>query len=153
MSSMVGRKAPDFTLKTSEGQDFSLSQLDGQWKVLFFYAKDGSPACKRGCLSFKDQYDLFRSLEPQVEVIGISQNTVSEHKEFKEELQLPFTLLSDPARNVAESFKVPVHLGAFPAKSSFVIGPDNTIHHVYDWLFRPRQHVANILSALSSVTN
>ena len=153
MSSMVGRKAPDFTLKTSEGQDFSLSQLDGQWKVLFFYAKDGSPACKRGCLSFKDQYDLFRSLEPQVEVIGISQNTVSEHKEFKEDLQLPFTLLSDPERNVAESFKVPVHLGAFPAKSSFVIGPDNTIHHVYDWLFRPRQHVANILSALSSVTN
>lgn len=153
MSSMVGRKAPDFTLKTSEGQDFSLSQLDGQWKVLFFYAKDGSPACKRGCLSFKDQYDLFRSLEPQVEVIGISQNTVSEHKEFKEELQLPFTLLSDPERNVAESFKVPVHLGAFPAKSSFVLGPDNTIHHVYDWLFRPRQHVANILSALSSVTN
>ena len=153
MSSMVGSKAPDFTLKTSEGQDFSLSQLDGQWKVLFFYAKDGSPTCKRGCLSFKDQYDLFRSLEPQVEVIGISQNTVSEHKEFKEELQLPFTLLSDPERNVAESFKVPVHLGAFPAKSSFVIGPDNTIHHVYDWLFRPRQHVANILSALSSVTN
>ena len=153
MSSMVGRKAPDFTLKTSEGQDLSLSQLAGQWKVLFFYAKDGSPACKRGCLSFKDQYDLFRSLEPQVEVIGISQNTVSEHKEFKEELQLPFTLLSDPERNVAESFKVPVHLGAFPAKSSFVIGPDNTIHHVYDWLFRPRQHVANILSALSSVTN
>ncbi|MFL2499162.1 MAG: peroxiredoxin family protein [Candidatus Thalassarchaeum sp.] len=153
MSSMVGSKAPDFTLKTSEGQDFSLSQLHGQWKVLFFYAKDGSPACKRGCLSFKDQYDLFRSLEPQVEVIGISQNTVSEHKEFKEELQLPFTLLSDPERNVAESFKVPVHLGAFPAKSSFVIGPDNTIHHVYDWLFRPRQHVANILSALSSVTN
>ncbi|GIS92696.1 MAG: hypothetical protein CM1200mP21_09910 [Candidatus Poseidoniales archaeon] len=92
---------------------------------MFFYAKDGSPACKRGCLSFKDQYDLFRSLEPQVEVIGISQNTVSEHKEFKEELQLPFTLLSDPERNVAESFKVPVHLGAFPAKSSFVIGPDN----------------------------
>tara|TARA_B100001540_G_scaffold165997_1_gene146818 strand:- start:9799 stop:10251 length:453 start_codon:yes stop_codon:yes gene_type:complete len=150
---MVGSKAPDFTLKTSEGEEFSLSDLDGQWKVLFFYAKDGSPTCKRGCLSFKDQYDLFRSLEPPVEIIGISQNSVSEHREFKEELQLPFTLLSDPDRTVAESFKVPVHLGAFPAKSSFVIGPDNTIHHVYDWLFRPRQHVANILSALSSVTN
>ena len=37
MSSMVGRKAPDFTLKTSEGQDFSLSQLDGQWKVSVSY--------------------------------------------------------------------------------------------------------------------
>tara|TARA_B100000676_G_scaffold62588_1_gene61972 strand:- start:3043 stop:3504 length:462 start_codon:yes stop_codon:yes gene_type:complete len=153
MGSMVGDKAPDFTLKTSEGEEFSLSDLDGQWKVLFFYAKDGSPTCKRGCLSFKDQYDLFRSLEPPVEIIGISQNSVTEHREFKDELQLPFTLLSDPDRKVAESFKVPVHLGTFPAKSSFVIGPDNTIHHVYDWLFRPRQHVANILSALSSVTN
>ena len=71
----------------------------------------------------QDQYDLFRSLEPPVEIIGISQNSVSEHREFKEELQLPFTLLSDPDRMVAESFKVPVHLGAFPAKSSFVIGP------------------------------
>ena len=153
MASMVGSKAPDFTLKTNEGEEFSLSDLDGQWKVLFFYAKDGSPTCKRGCLSFKDQYDLFRSLEPPVEIIGISQNSVSEHREFKEELQLPFTLLSDPDRKVAESFKVSVHLGTFPAKSSFVVGPDNTIHHVYDWLFRPRQHVANILSALSSVTN
>ena len=150
MESMVGSKAPDFTLKTSEGVEFSLSELDGQWKVLFFYAKDGSPTCKRGCLSFKDQYDLFRSLEPPVQIVGISQNSVSEHREFKEEMQLPFTLLSDPDRKVAESFQVPVHLGAFPAKSSFVIGPDNTIHHVYDWLFRPRQHVANILSALSS---
>jgi len=150
---MVGSKAPNFTLKTSEGEEFSLSDLDGQWKVLFFYAKDGSPTCKRGCLSFKDQYDLFRSLEPPAEIIGISQNSVSEHREFKDELQLPFTLLSDPDRKVAERFKVPVHLGTFPAKSSFVIGPDNTIHHVYDWLFRPRQHVANILSALSSVTN
>ena len=150
MESMVGSKAPDFTLKTSEGVEFSLSELDGQWKVLFFYAKDGSPTCKRGCLSFKDQYDLFRSLEPPVQIVGISQNSVSEHRQFKEELQLPFTLLSDPDRKVAESFKVPVHLGAFPAKSSFVIGPDNTIHHVYDWLFRPRQHVAKILSALSS---
>ena len=153
MASMVGSNAPDFTLKTNEGEEFSLSDLDGQWKVLFFYAKDGSPTCKRGCLSFKDQYDLFRSLEPPVEIIGISQNSVSEHREFKEELQLPFILLSDPDRKVAESFKVPVQLGAFPAKSSFVVGPDNTIHHVYDWLFRPRQHVANILSALSSVTN
>ena len=120
MASMVGNKAPDFTLKTSEGEEFSLSDLEGQWKVLFFYAKDGSPTCKRGCLSFKDQYDLFRSLEPPVEIIGISQNSVSEHREFKDELQLPFTLLSDPDRKVAESFKVPVHLGTFPAKSSFV---------------------------------
>jgi peroxiredoxin Q/BCP len=120
---------------------------------LFFYAEDGSPTCKRGCLSFKEQYNIFSSLEPPAEIIGISQNTVEEHKEFKEELQLPFILLSDPEREIAESYGVPVHLGKFPSKSSFVIGPDNKIHFVYDWLFRPRQHVAKILRSLSSVTS
>ena len=71
-SSLIGQKAPDFTLPTSDGESFSLSELDGQWKVLFFYARDGSPTCKRGCLSFKEQHDLFQSLTPPVEIIGIS---------------------------------------------------------------------------------
>ena len=144
-----GEKAPNFQLQTSEGETFELSQLNGEWKIIFFFAKSGSPTCKRGCLSFKEQYDLFRSLEPPVEVIGISQDTVEQQKEFKDELDLPFFLLSDSNRSVSDTYGVPLHLGMFPSKSSFVIGPDNTIHHVYDWLFRPRKHVAVILSALA----
>tara|TARA_X000000368_G_C22945604_1_gene674221 strand:+ start:568 stop:1032 length:465 start_codon:yes stop_codon:yes gene_type:complete len=149
MTLKVGEEAEEFELMTSEGGVFRLSDLDGQWKIVFFYAKSGSPTCKRGCLNFKEQYDLFRSLTPPVEVIGISQDSVSQHMEFKKELGLPFTLLSDPDRKIAEQFGVPVHLGVFPAKSSFVLGPDNTVRHVYDWLFRPRKHVAKIISALS----
>ena len=153
MQSLVGTTAPDFSALTSEGDEFNLSDLDGSWKVLFFYAEDGSPTRKRGCLSFKEQYNSFKSHEPPAEIIGISQNTVEEHKEFKEDLGLPFILISDPERKIAESYGVPVHLGKFPSKSSFVIGPDNKIHFVYDWLFRPRQHVAKILRSLSSVTS
>tara|TARA_B100001758_G_C18285614_1_gene544111 strand:- start:292 stop:756 length:465 start_codon:yes stop_codon:yes gene_type:complete len=149
MTLKIGEEAEEFELMTSEGGVFRLSDLDGQWKIVFFYAKSGSPTCKRGCLNFKEQYDLFRSLTPPVEVIGISQDSVSQHMEFKKELGLPFTLLSDPDRKIAEQFGVPVHLGVFPAKSSFVLGPDNTVRHVYDWLFRPRKHVAKIISALS----
>lgn len=148
----VGEKAPDFTLLDSDSNEFKFSELDGEWKVIFFYAKDGSPTCKRGCLSFKEQYDLFRSLTPPVEIIGISQDSSTDHKKFKEELGLPFPLLSDPDRSVADSYGVPVYLGQFPAKSSFVIGPDREIHYVYDWLFRPRNHVAKILAAMSDVT-
>ena len=149
MALKVGEKAQDFELETSEGDIFRLSDLENEWKIVFFYAKSGSPTCKRGCLNFKEQYDLFRSLTPPVEVIGISQDSVDQHMEFKKELGLPFALLSDPDRKVAEQFGVPVHLGVFPAKSSYVLGPDNTVRHVYDWLFRPRKHVAKIISALS----
>ncbi len=150
--SLIGKKAPDFTLPTSEGESFSLSDLDGSWKVLFFYAKDGSPTCKRGCLNFKQQYDLFQSLTPPVEIVGISQDSVRDHAEFKHRLELPFTLLSDEDRVVSESYGVPLFLGRFPAKSSYVIGPDRTIHYCYDWLFRPRRHVAKILTSLSEIT-
>ena len=152
MSSLIGTNAPDFSLDSSEGEKFDSSKMKGHWYVLFFYAKDGSPTCKRGCLSFKEQYNLFRSLEPPVEIVGVSQDTAEDHKQFKQELELPFTLLSDEDRTVADAFGVPVHLGRFPAKSSFVIDPEGVIRHVYDWQFRPRHHVAKILDALSAIT-
>ena len=143
----IGEVVPEFELETSEGDMFRLSDLEGQWKVVFFFAKSGSPTCKRGCLSFKEQYELFQSLEPSVEVIGISQDTVQQHKKFKKELDLPFPFFRS-GKKCGGEIRVPPP-GLVSSKSSFVIGPDNTVHHVYDWLFRPRKHVAQIISALS----
>jgi|TARA_B110000263_G_scaffold207926_1_gene189429 peroxiredoxin Q/BCP len=151
-NSLIGQKAPDFTLPNSTGKIVSLSDLDGQWKVIFFYARDSGPACKRGCLTFKEQYDLFQSLTPPVQIIGISQNSVKDHEIFKNKLNLPFDILSDQDLIITKSYGVPVFLGRFPALSSFVIGPDRKIHHCYDWLFRPRKHVAKILDSLSQIS-
>ena len=36
---LSGKKAPEFTLPASSGETFSLSDFDGKWKVVFFYAK------------------------------------------------------------------------------------------------------------------
>ena len=140
---LVGQTAPKFTLSSTTDETVSLADYDDKWKVIFFYAKDNSPNCKRGCLTFKQQYDLFQSLTPPVEVIGISQDSIEDHRRFKEELELPFALLSDPEREVAEAYGVP---------SSFLIGPDRKVHYCYDWLFRPRRHVARILSAFSALS-
>ena len=148
---LIGECAPEFILKDDEGNVFDSKSLDGSWRILFFYAKDGSPTCKRGCLTFKEQYELFVSAG--CKVVGIGEGTSESHAKFKKEIGgLPFPLLADPGREVAKKFLVPMHLGIFPAKSSFLIGPDNRIHHIYDWLFRPRRHVARILKSLSSVT-
>ncbi len=152
-SQLVGQKAPNFTLMSTTEEAVSLKDYDGKWKVLFFYAKDGSPTCKRGCLTFKQQYDLCQSLTPPVEIIGISQDSLEDHRRFKSELDLPFSLLSDSDREVADAYGVQVHLGVFPTKSSFLIGPDRTVHYCYDWLFRPRRHVAKILDTLSKLSS
>ncbi|MBJ24041.1 MAG: peroxiredoxin [Euryarchaeota archaeon] len=141
--------APNFTLLTHDSKDFTLSDHRGKWVILFFYARDGSPTCKRGCLSFKEQYDLFKSVN--CEVVGISNDSTQTHKEFKELLDLPFPLLSDNNEEVRKLYEVPSYLGKFPGKSSFLINPDGEIVHVYDWLFRPRRHVAKILSKLTKI--
>ena len=148
---LIGEIAPEFLLMDDEGNQFYSLTLNGYCRFIFFYAKDGSPTCKRGCLTFKEQHDLFASAG--CKVVGIGEGTVDSHSKFKKSLGgLPFPLLSDQDRAVANQFLVPVHLGMFPAKSSFLIGPDNRIRHVYDWLFRPRRHVARILKHLSPVT-
>ena len=59
-------------LLDDNGQAFSSKNLDGAWRIIFFYAKDGSPTCKRGCLTFKEQYDLFESAG--CKIVGISKD-------------------------------------------------------------------------------
>lgn len=132
------------------GEVFDSASLDGTWRVVFFYSRHNSPTCKRGCLTFKEQHDLFTSVG--CSIVGIGPGTVEEQAKFREVLgDLPFPLLADPERTVGLKFNVPMHLGQFPAKSSFLIGPDNTVRYVYDWLFRPRRHVAKILADISVV--
>ena len=147
---IVGQQAPSFALENEEGEVFQSNSLDGTWRIVFFYSRNNSPTCKRGCLTFKEQHDLFASVG--YSIVGIGPGTREELAGFKASLgDLPFPLLADPERTVGKQFNVPLHLGQFPAKSSFLIGPDNTIRYVYDWLFRPRRHVARILADISVV--
>jgi peroxiredoxin Q/BCP len=150
-ATLVGQKAPNFVLEDDQGTSFDSTSLNGTWRIVFFYSRHNSPTCKRGCLTFKEQHDLFASAG--CSIVGIGPGSVEGLASFKAGLgDLPFPLLADPEREVGKRFNVPLHVGQFPAKSSFLIGPDDTIHYVYDWLFRPRRHVAKILADISKVT-
>jgi len=39
----IGDKAPDFTLKSDEGQDVSLKDFKGKRVILFFFPKANTP--------------------------------------------------------------------------------------------------------------
>ena len=150
-NSIIGQNAPEFVLQADDGSMFDSRTLHGEWRVIFFYSRNNSPTCKRGCLTFKEQYELFKSSGRSI--VGIGPGTYEKLKDFKSTIgDLPFPLLADVERKVGISYNIPLHLGQFPTKSSFVIGPDNKVHYVYDWLFRPRRHVAKILDAMSNVS-
>lgn len=100
----AGMKAPDFTLTDKDGNAVSLSDFAGKKVVLYFYPKDNTPGCSRQACAFAAAYECFKS--KNVQVIGISRDSVASHQRFAEKYSLPFILLSDPERVAIEAYGV-----------------------------------------------
>ena len=100
----VGMKAPDFTLNDQNGSAVTLSDFLGKKVVLYFYPRDNTPGCTRQACAFAGAYQAFQ--DKNVEVIGISKDSVSSHVKFAEKYDLPFVLLSDPELSAIQAYGV-----------------------------------------------
>ena len=102
---LVGQKVPEFKLEDDQGQVFDSGVLNGTWRIVFFYSRHNSPTCKRGCLTFKEQHDLFASAG--CSIVGIGPGSPEGLASFKASLgDLPFPLLADPERAVGKMINV-----------------------------------------------
>ena len=99
-----GMKAPDFTLQDKNGNNVSLSDFKGKKVVLYFYPKDNTPGCTRQACAFAGAYKQFT--EKNIEVIGISKDSVASHIKFAEKHSLPFILLADPNLDAIQKYGV-----------------------------------------------
>jgi peroxiredoxin Q/BCP len=99
-----GEKAPDFTLQADDRKEVSLSDYRGKKVVLYFYPKDGTPGCTREAIEFKEMAKEFER-EGAV-ILGVSKDSIKSHEKFKQEHDLPFTLLSDPEGKVLDLYGV-----------------------------------------------
>lgn len=105
------KKVEDFTLLDDEGNEWTLSKHLDKKVIIYFYPKDNTPGCTTQACTFRDNYDIFKSLNAYI--IGISADSVKSHANFKAKKELPFTLLSDPDKKVIQYF------GAFGEKKMF----------------------------------
>src|SRR5436309_14525796 len=100
----VGNPAPDFAASSTSGQIIRLADFKGKKVVLYFYPKDDTPGCTiEGC-GFRDIYQKIRATG--AEVLGVSVDGVDSHKMFTEKYRLPFPLVADMERKIAESYGV-----------------------------------------------
>ena len=100
----IGTPAPDFTLPDQDGIARSLSDYRGSKVILYFYPKDMTAGCTKQACAFGDLYPQFR--EKGAVVLGVSKDSVASHKRFEEKYGLPFTLLSDPEKEVIQAYDV-----------------------------------------------
>jgi thioredoxin-dependent peroxiredoxin len=107
----VGDVAPAFQLKDDANKSWSTSEHFGKkWVVVYFYPGDFTPGCTAQAKAFKEA--MAKLTEKNVEVVGISGDSVKTHELFKKSEKLNFTLLADEDGAVAKLFGVPVGKGA-----------------------------------------
>ena len=107
----INERATDFTLNDENGVPHSLKDYLGKKVVLYFYPKDNTSGCTSQALGFKELYDEF--VKENAVIIGISKDSSSSHKKFKDKYDFPFILLSD------ESTKVLNDYGVYQEKSMY----------------------------------
>ncbi|MBK8206716.1 MAG: peroxiredoxin [Planctomycetes bacterium] len=139
----VGDDAPGFSLLDQNGAQVSLKeQLGDKPIVLVFYPRASSPICTKQMCSLRDNW---ATLVQKARVFGVSYDPPAALKVFKQNDKLPFTLLSDPDKKVANAYGV---AGLFAAaRVSFVIGPDGKIKAVITDI-KASDHDQQVLDAL-----
>lgn len=132
MALKVGDKVPHFTSVDALGNPFDSHDYLGQKAlVIYFYPKDETCVCTAQACSFRDQYEVF--IELGAEVIGISSDSVSSHRQFVQHHRLPFLLLSDTNQAIRNLFGVRRDwLGLIPGRETFVADQSGEIIMVFD---------------------
>jgi peroxiredoxin Q/BCP len=86
-------------------------------------------------------------------LLGVSPDTPKAQKKFKEKHNLPFTLLADADKMVAEAFGVVKEKNMYGkkvmgvARTTFIIGPDGKIQHIFEKV-NPDSHAEEVLAYL-----
>ena len=148
---IVGAKAPAFSAPDQTGKIVSLADFKGQKVVLYFYPKDDTPGCTTEACSFRDAHETF--VKKGAVVLGVSPDSAKSHTKFIEKFSLPFPLLADEDKKIANAYSVWVEKSMYGKnymgveRSTFVIGADGKLLAIYRKV-KPAEHTAEVLAAL-----
>jgi peroxiredoxin Q/BCP len=144
----VGKNFPNFNLINDYGDMLKLSDIKGQWSILFFYPKDGSPGCTIESCAFRDRYDEI--IEAGGNLYGISADSMITHQNFRKKNNLQYTLLTDPKNQFAIKMKLKRTFGVLRSRVTFIVDPEGVVRGVVTSQFNPYKHIQYALKILKS---
>jgi peroxiredoxin Q/BCP len=149
-----GSTAPDFELPNQEGDPVRLSDLRGQWVVLYFYPRADTPGCTVQACSIRDRRADYE--RAGAVVLGVSPDTVAKLKRFADKYGLPFTLLADSDHAVAERYGVWVEKSRYGrtyfgnSRTTFIIDGGGVVRNVIPKV-KPETHDDEVLAAIAAL--
>lgn len=154
MAIKIGKPAPAFTLKGSDGKDHSPADYLGKTVVLYFYPKDDTPGCTKEACGFSELKVKFKKLNAVV--LGVSKDSLTSHGNFIRKFKLPFVLLSNPDARVMkayDAFGAKVQYGketTGTVRSTVIIGPDGTVAKHWKKVKKAEEHPAQVLEFIEA---
>ena len=145
----VGDIAPAFQGTDQNGNPIKSSDIIGKKVVLlYFYPKDFTGGCTAEACGFRDRMgDLQKD---NVQVIGVSFDSVDKHKSFEQKYNLNFTLVADPDGKIVDAYGARMGEMKMSRRVSFLIGLDGKIVHVTD-SGKPQVHFDEMKAAIDSL--
>jgi len=150
----TGDRAPDFELQNQDDETVSLSAVDGEYAVVYFYPRADTPGCTTEAKSFRDQFQQFT--ERGITVFGISDDPVEDLAAFAEKHDLPFQLLSDPDGEVGRAYDSYGEKNMFGRtfdgmfRNTYIVEPDGTVARAFEGV-SPADHAEEVLDALNDL--
>lgn len=148
----IGDKAPLFEATNHEGDVVKLADLlaKGLRVVLYFYPKDNTPGCTAEACSLRDAHTEL--VKRGFVILGVSPDSEASHVKFRDKQNIPFTLLTDPAHELAKAY-----FSYGPKKfmgreyngilrQTFVIEPSGTVEKIFAKV-ETKNHAEQILKS------
>ena len=142
---------PDDTIR----EDFSLSNSDGQYRILFFYPFDFSFVCPTELLALNESVDAFR--ERECEIVGISTDSQFSHLAWKRTAveeggigPVSFPLVSDLEKKISRDYGV-LAGESVALRATFLIDKNGTVRHVSVNDMDTGRNIDEILRTLDAV--
>ena len=112
----AGDPAPVFESVDDEGKPWkSEDHIGKKIVVVYFYPADCTGGCTAQAKGYRDDAEKLKA--KGIEVVGVSADSVENHKVFKKKESLNFTLLADPEGKLAKAFGVQFTAGEGKAKT------------------------------------
>jgi peroxiredoxin len=135
MARSTGDTAPVFALPAAPGESVDVgARIGSRPVVLLFFPLAFSSVCTEELCAVRDDWSAWAELD--AEVFGISIDSPFVTRRFREELGLPFPLLSDFNHDVGAAYGVLYEdyygLRGVARRAAFVVGIDGRI--AYAWV-------------------
>ena len=152
----INDKIPTFSLPLSNDTLFDSNDLKKKLYIIYFYPKDNTPGCTNEAKDFSSLVEEFRKIN--VEVIGVSKDSIKKHLNFIEKQDLKIILGSDESGEVVEKFGVWVEKKMYGRaymgieRSTFIVSSDRKVIAIFRKV-KVKNHAQTVLEKVKEILN